>query len=96
MNLLKSFFGVVKVYTHPTAEKELTYDDALSIHGFIWIAPWSTDVIHRVQYMELDATFEISKPYTLCCPQAVINGLSFASWFYCRPKRKLDTLLNIL
>lgn len=86
INLLKGFEGVVKIYIHQKKEKELEFDEVSGVHGFIWIAPWSTDAIHKVQYMELDATFELSKPYTLCCPQAVVNGLSLPLGFIVGPK----------
>lgn len=65
IHLLKGFEGVVKIYIHQKNEKDLKFDDASSIHGFLWIAPWSTDAIHKVQCMELDATFELSKQYTI-------------------------------
>lgn len=35
IHLLKGFEGVVKIYIHQKNEKDLKFDDASSIHGFI-------------------------------------------------------------
>ena len=85
ITLLKSFKGIVLLFIHKNAEFEMLYDKASSIYGIIWIAPWAMEAIIKFQYMELDATFELTKPYFLLCPQIITNGLSLPLGFILRP-----------
>lgn len=82
ITLLKSFKGIVLLFIHKNAELEITYDKASGIHGIIWIALWA---IMKFQYMELDATFELTKPYVLICHQIITNGLSLPLGFILGP-----------
>lgn len=44
----------------------------------------------KFQYLELDATFELTKPYILVCPQIISNGLAIPSGFNLASIKKLD------
>lgn len=86
LSILKSLIGYTKVYIHKTEENEIKFDQNSSIHGFIWITPWALEAIKKFQYIELDCTFEILKPYVTSIPQIIANGLSLPLGFIVGPK----------
>ena len=85
ITLLKTFKGIVKVFVHSTTNPEIPYDKSNSVHGLLWIAPWAFEAICKFQYLELDGTFELAKPYTLACPQIIVNGLALPLGFILGP-----------
>ena len=72
---------------------ELEYDNNTSVHGFLSIVPWALEAITKLQYLGIDKTFEITKPYVLSCPQIIVNGRSLLFGFIVGAKENW-TLLN--
>lgn len=93
ISTLKSFKGIIKVFVHRTSDLEISFDDRSNIHGFLWVTPWAIDAIQKFQYIELDGTFEIAKPYVLSCPQIIVNGISLPLGFIVGPQENW-TLFN--
>lgn len=63
-----------------------------NINRIMWIMLWAEEAIMKFQYLELDATFEPTKPYILVCPQIISNGLAIPSGFNLAPIKKLDVV----
>ena len=78
--------GISKIYLHPSQDGELKFDANNTIHGFAWIAPWSLEAIKNFDYMELDCTFSIVRPYTICIPQIIVNDISLPLGYIVGPQ----------
>ncbi len=56
------------------------------MHGFCWVTPWAVEAVTKFQYIELDCTFSILKPYITLIPQIIVNGLSLPLGFLVGPQ----------
>lgn len=86
LNILNSLQGKVKIHVHQKQPDEIPFEKDFSIHGFSWICPWSIEAILKFQYIELDVTFSILKPYVCAIPQIIINGISLPLGFIAGPQ----------
>lgn len=53
----------------------------------MWITIWAEEAIMKFQYLELDATFELTKPYKLVCSQIISYGLALLLGFILSPSK---------
>lgn len=83
---MMQYNGVSKIYTHPIVNGEIIINEEKSIHAFSWVAPWSYEVIHKSQYVELDCTFSILDPYVTAIPQFIMNGISVPVGYIAGPQ----------
>jgi hypothetical protein len=44
------------------------------ITAFVWIPPWCRDILEKSHYIELDASFKMTNPFTYVVPQAIIQN----------------------
>lgn len=86
LSILNGLPGRIKIRVHELDVNELPFEECFSIHGFSWICPWSIEAIQKFQYIELDATFSILKPYICIIPQIIINGISLPLGFIGGPQ----------
>ncbi len=56
------------------------------MHGFCRVTPWAVEAVTKFQYIELDCTFSILKPYITLIPQIIVNGLSLPLGFLVGPQ----------
>lgn len=86
IDIMMQHNGVSKIYTHPIVNGEIIINEEKSIHAFSWVAPWSYEVIHKSQYVELDCTFSILDPYVTAIPQFIMNGISIPVGYIAGPQ----------
>jgi hypothetical protein len=48
-----------------------------SVVGFVWIPPWTLDVLKKYHYIELDASFRALRPYVYSIPLAIHANEAF-------------------
>ena len=51
-------------------------DDKI-LRSIVWIMPWAFEIIEKMHYLELDASFKATKPYAYSIFHAVIYNSSF-------------------
>ena len=50
----------------------MKYEEEKFIHSLVWIEKHSLSVLKRTNFIELDCSFYVFKPYVYCIPQAII------------------------
>lgn len=73
--------GMSRVYVHDKKDGEIKFNDALTINGFCWLAPWTFEALMNFSYFELDCTFAILNPYVTCIPQLIVKNVSLPLGF---------------
>jgi hypothetical protein len=59
-----------------TVDKATKLDNNTYIESISWLAPWTVNVIHMVNYIELDASFYALKPFVYSIPTGIYRNKS--------------------
>lgn len=86
LHILNGLPGRVKIRIHELNADEIPFEEEYSVHGFSWVCPWTVEAIQKFQYIELDATFSILKPYVCMIPQIINNGVALPLGFLAGPQ----------
>jgi hypothetical protein len=76
-HFVHSIPGWVDVYVSDIQSAEPFIYDGCNVVSFVWIPPWSRDILARSRYIQLDASFKAVKPYVYCVPLGIHANESF-------------------
>lgn len=69
--------------------------DFITVNSFIWLFPWSTEIIQKIHYLQIDASFHAFPDYSFCLWHGIYYNetIPFALSVYPTEKFELFSLL---